>query len=99
MRKKEKHERRYYVNGRWYSPELSTPLCIHKDMFDRTTLYHSPKGAFFTVRESTIDETANDESPKVKVLSKTAARAFMDEHPGGIYAENYNRVFGEPAQG
>ena len=35
----------------------------------------------------------------VEVLGKAAARTFMDEHPAGIIAENYDRAFGEPKEG
>jgi len=97
--KKEKNtESRYYVNGRWYSPELSIPLCRSIEIFEQTTLYQSPNGAFFTLRESTVDGIEID-GPAIKVMSKTVARSFIDNHPTGIYAKNYTRVFGEPAQG
>lgn len=98
MAKTEKRERRYYVGGRWYSPDTSTPLCSYAGIFERVTLYHSPKGAFFTIRESTVNGLGID-GAAAEVLSKTAARSFMDEHADGIYTENYARVFGEPAQG
>ena len=51
MKKDKNTERRYYVNGRWYSPELSIPLCRNIEIFEQTTLYQSPNGAFFTLRE------------------------------------------------
>ena len=62
------------------------------------TLYQSPKGAFFTVRESTVDGLGID-GAAAEVLSKSAARAFMDRHAAGIDIENYNRLLGEPKEG
>lgn len=93
-----KQGRRYYVGGRCYCPDVSTPLCCHKGIFERVTLYQSPKGAFFTVRESTVDGLGID-GAAVEALSRAAARSFMDEHATGIDIENYNKLFGEPKQG
>lgn len=93
-----KQGQRYYVGGRCYCPDVSTPLCCHKGIFEAVTLYQSPNGAFFTVRESTVDGLGID-GAAVEVLSKTAARSFMDRHTAGIEIDNYNRLFGEPKQG
>ena len=57
------------------------------------TLYQTPKGAFFTLRESAVDGVS------VEVLDEVAARSFMDEHAAGIITENYDRIFGEPKEG
>ena len=94
----EGQERRYYIGGRWYSPDISTPLCRYEGIFEQVTLYQSPKGTFFTVRESTVDSLGID-GAAVEVLDKSAALSFMDKHNDGIYTENYIRIFGEPAQG
>lgn len=90
--------RRFYVGGRWYSPDNATPLCRCTDIFERVTLYQTPKGTFFTFRESTVDGLGID-GAAVEVLGKAAARSFMDEHAAGIIVENYNRIFGEPKEG
>lgn len=90
--------RRFYIGGRWYSPDNATPLCCCKDIFEAVTLYQTPKGAFFTFRESTVDGLGID-GAAVEVLSKAAARSFMDEHSAGIIAENYDRAFGEAKEG
>ena len=97
MKSKEKL-RRFYIGGRWYSPDDSTPLCSYDDIFERVTLYQTEKGAFFLFRENTV-ELSGDSGAVVKVLNKTAARSFMDEHAAGIIAENYDRIFGEPKKG
>ncbi len=91
-------QRRFYIGGRWYSPDDATPLCCHSDIFEAVTLYQTSKGAFFTFRESTVDGLGID-GAAVEVLSKAAARSFMDEHAAGIIAENYDRAFGEPKEG
>lgn len=90
--------RRFYVGGRWYSPDNATPICRYADIFERVTLYQTPKGTFFTFRESTVDGLGID-GAAVEVLCNPAARSFMDEHAAGIIAENYNRIFGEPKEG
>lgn len=87
------NQRRYYVGGRWYSPNNATPLCCYEGIFETVTLYQTLKGAFFTVEESAVDGVA------VEVLGKAAARSFMDEHAAGIITENYDRIFGEPKEG
>ena len=91
-------QRRFYVGGLWYSPDNATPLCRCKDIFETVSLYQTPKGAFFIFRKSTVDELGID-GAAVEVLSKAAARSFMDEHTAGIIAENYDRAFGEPKEG
>lgn len=85
--------RRFYIGGRWYSPDNATPLCRDIGIFETVTLYQTPKGAFFTVEESPVD------GETVRVLSEAAARSFMDEHAAGIVTENYDRIFGEPKEG
>lgn len=97
MGDKEK-QRRFYVGGRWYSPDSATPLCCDKGIFERVTLYQTPKGAFFTFRESIVDGLGID-GAAVEVLNKADARSFMDEHAAGIITENYDRIFGEPKEG
>ena len=42
----DKGQRRFYVGGRWYSLDNATPLCRCTDIFERVTLYQTPKGAF-----------------------------------------------------
>ena len=63
------------------------------DFFHSATLYQSQNGRFFVVENDAADTTT------VKVLSKSDAKTFMDEHPAGIFTENYIRVFGQPKQG
>ena len=84
----DKEKRRFYVGGRRYSPDNSTPICRCVDIFERVTLYQTPKGAFFTFRESTVDGLGID-GAAVEVLGKAAARSFMDEHAAGIITANY----------
>ncbi len=91
-------QRRFYTGGRWYSPDDATPLCRQSDIFEAVTLYQTSKGAFFTFRESTVDGLGID-GAAVEVLSKAAARSFMDEHAAGIIVENYDQAFGEPKEG
>ena len=98
MKKTEKQKPCYYVGGRCYCPDMSTPLCHHDGIFECVTLYQSPKGAFFTVRESTVDGLEIENSA-VEVLTKTAAWSFMDKHAAGIGIGNYNRLFGEVKEG
>lgn len=88
----------YYLGGHSYSPDTSTPLCYDMGIFERVTLYKSPKGAFFTIRESNFDDVKID-GAAVEVLSESAAHSFLDEHSAEIIIENYNRVFGKPVQG
>lgn len=97
MGSKEKR-RRFYIGGRWYSPDDATPLCRHSKTFEVVTLYQTSKGAFFAFRESTVDGLGID-GAVVAVLSKAAARSFMNEHAAGIITENYDRIFGEPKEG
>ena len=97
MGDKEKR-RRFYVGGRWYSPDCATPLCRYADIFEAVTLYQTEKGAFFTFRESTVDGLGID-GAAVEVLGKAAARSFMDEHAAGIITATYDRTFGEPKEG
>lgn len=86
-----KGKQRFYIGGKYYSPDEATPLCRHKGIFETVTLYRSPKGAFFTVNESIID----GEAAKAELLNKTAARSFMDRYAAGIIPEHYEQVFGE----
>jgi len=94
----DKGKRRFYIGGRWYSPDNATPLCRCKDIFEAVTLYQTPKGTFFTFRESTVDGLGID-GPAVEVLSKAAARSFMDDHAAGIITANYDAIMGEPKEG
>ena len=80
MKSKEKL-RRFYIGGRWYSPDDSTPLCSYDDIFERVTLYQTEKGAFFMFRENTV-ELSGDSGAVVKVLNKTAARSWTSTPPG-----------------
>ena len=88
----------YYLGGHCYFPDTSTPLCCDTGIFERVTLYKSPKGTFFTIRESNYDNVKID-GAAVEVLSESAAGSFIDEHSAEIIIENYNRVFGKPTQG
>ena len=83
----------FFIGGYSYAVDKSTPLCKCEDFFRSATLYQSPNGRFFVVENDAADTTT------VKVLSKSDAEIFMDEHPAGIFTENYIRVFGQPKQG
>lgn len=87
--------KRFYIGGRYYSPDEATPLCRHKGIFETVTLYQSPRGAFFTVEESIID----GEAAKAELLTKAAARSFMDRYAAGVIPEHYEQIFGEAKQG
>lgn len=72
----------------------SQRLCVGvRIFFHSATLYQSPNGRFFVVENDAADTIT------VKVLSKSDAKTFMDEHPAGIFTENYIRIFGQPKQG
>lgn len=98
MEKNKTQKQVYYLGGYSYSPDTSTPLCCNRGVFECVTLYKSPKGTFFTIRESTVYNVRID-GAAVEVLSESDARSFMDEHAEDIITENYNRIFGKPKQG
>jgi len=98
MEKNKTPKRVYYLGGHCYSPDTSTPLCCNMGIFECVTLYKSPKGTFFAIRESNYDNVKID-GAVVEVLSESAARSFMDEHEAEIITDNYNRIFGKPIQG
>lgn len=83
----------FFIGGYSYTVDKSTPLCRREDFFHSATLYQSPNGRFFVVENDAADTIT------VKVLSKSDAKTFMDEHPAGIFTENYIRIFGQPKQG
>lgn len=91
----DKEKRRFYIGGRYYSPDEATPLCSSKGIFETVTLYKSPQGAFFTVSESVID----GEAEKAELLTENAARSFMDKNAAAVIPENYNKVFEAIEQG
>lgn len=78
------------ISGKRYSTDGAKVLCIAEAMNLKTTLYHTERGAFFTVERS---EFAAD---KWTVLTEDEARAFMDNHPSGIDTAAYIEVFGMP---
>ena len=83
--------KRFYIGGKQYIPEKSTLLCSCTDVLQKSTLYHTAKGALFIVTES--------DGIAVRVVNREEAFAFMDEHPEGIDTDAYDAVFGEPEQG
>lgn len=83
----------FFIGGYSYTVDKSTPLCRREDFFHSATLYQSPNGRFFVVENDAADTIT------VKVLSNSDAKTFMDEHPAGIFTENYIRIFGQPKQG
>ncbi len=83
----------YYIGGKRYSPEESIELCTYDWIVESATLYQSPKGALFIVEKMEWME------PVVRILTRSEAFSFMDNHPAGIVRENYTRTFGEPEPG
>lgn len=83
----------FYINGIAYVVDDSTPLCRYDKILSNVTLYQSPHGNFFTVENNIADDIT------VRPVSKADAVRFMNEHPAGIFAENYIHVFGQPKQG
>lgn len=67
----------FFIGGYSYTVDKSTPLCRREDFFHSATLYQSPNGRFFVVENDAADTIT------VKVLSKSDAKTFMDEHPAG----------------
>ena len=51
-------------------------------------MYHTKKGAFFSVSTPFAEKT------EVKVIDRQAALKILDDNPGGIINENYIKVFG-----
>lgn len=89
-----KNEQGYIIGGKRYTPEKSVVLCRVGDNLETVTLYQTPKGAFFTVREG-----MGQEAPAVDVLDRDGALDFMDAHPAGIDPAAYVKAFGEPVEG
>lgn len=81
----------FYIGKHSYSTGESTLLCTRDNIFSKERLYRTQKGAFFVVEEGL--------APMAKVLTKAAARAFMDENAGGIHKANYDAIFGRPEPG
>ena len=84
---------RYYIGGKQYIPEESTPLCKAAGIMGTTTLYHTEKGAFFIVKEEEASGTT------AELLTEKQAREFMDNHAAAIDTDNYDAIFGEPEKG
>lgn len=71
-------QRRFYVGGRWYSPDSATPLCRYTDIFERVTLYQTPKGTFFTFRESTVDGLGIDGAELAEFMPSMSKKERAD---------------------
>ncbi|MCD8105228.1 MAG: hypothetical protein LUF35_09570 [Lachnospiraceae bacterium] len=100
-KKKETGEERFYIGGRAYVPAEAFLLCVHQNgtmLADISgaseELYLTKQGrTFFKVSRGA---TMNAVEPRVEILSEEAARAFMDQHSGGILTESYDAAFGAP---
>lgn len=87
----------YIINGKLYSIEDSLLLYDGSDGadmdFTKVAMYHTSKGAFFTVKTSPGEKT------EVKIIDQKDALIFLNENPAGIINENYIMVFGKVEKG
>lgn len=84
----------FIVNGKLYSIQDSLLLYDCADMdFTKVAMYHTSKGAFFTVK------TSSGEKTEVKIIDQKDALIFLNKNPAGIINENYIKVFGEVEKG
>ena len=87
----------FIINGKLYSTKDSLLLYDGRNGADidltKVTMYHTSKGAFFTVKTSPGEKT------EVKVIDRNKALIFLNENPAGIINENYIKVFGKVENG
>ena len=78
------NNKEFIINGKLCSTEGSLLLCKSTDAcFGEIAVYHTKKGAFFSVSTPFAEKT------EVKVIDRQAALKI-----GGIINENYIKVFG-----
>ncbi len=88
------NNKEFIINGKLYSTEDSLLLCRAKDACsEEIAVYHTKKGAFFSVRTPLVEKT------EVKVIDRQAALKILGENPDGIINENYIKVFGKVDRG
>lgn len=87
----------FIINGNLYSTEDSLLLydgCDGANIdFTKVMMFHTSKGAFFTVKTSPGEKT------EVKVIDQKDALIFLNKNPAGIVNENYIKVFGKVEKG
>lgn len=88
------NNKEFIINGKLYSTEDSLLLCQSTDAyFGEIAVYHTEKGAFFSVRTPFAEKT------EVKVIDRQTALKILDDNPTGIINENYIKVFGKVEMG
>ncbi len=88
------NNKEFIINGKLYSTEDSLLLCEATDVCSgKIAVYHTQKGAFFSVR------TPFGEKTEVKVIDRQTALKILNENPDGIINENYIKVFGKVERG
>lgn len=84
------NNKEFIINGKLYSTEGSLLLCKSTDTcFGKIEVYHTKKGAFFSVSTPFAEKT------EVKVIDRQTALKILDDNPTGIINENYIKVFGK----
>lgn len=87
----------FIINSKLYSIEDSLLLYDGYDGadmdFTKVAMYHTLKGAFFTIKTSPSEKT------EVKIIDQKDALIFLNENPAGIINENYIKVFGKVEKG
>ena len=84
------NNKEFIINGKLYSTEGSLLLCKSTDAcFGKIEVYHTKKGAFFSVSTPFAEKT------EVKVIDRQTALKILDDNPTGIINENYIKVFGK----
>lgn len=88
------NSKEFIINRKLYSTEDSLLLCQSTDAyFGEIAVYHTEKGAFFSVRTPFAEKT------EVKVIDRQTALKILDDNPTGIINENYIKVFGKVEMG
>ena len=88
------NSKEFIINGKLYSTEDSLLLCQSTDAyFGEIAVYHTEKGAFFSVRTPFAEKT------EVKVIVRQTALKILDDNPTGIINENYIKAFGKVEMG
>lgn len=88
------NNKEFIINGKLYSTEDSLLLCKSTDAcFEEIAVYHTKKGAFFSVRTRLVEKT------EVKVIDRQEALKILNESPDGIINQNYIKVFGKVEMG
>lgn len=88
------NNKEFIINGKLYSTEDSLLLCKAADACSsEIAVYHTKKGAFFSVRTPLAEKT------EVKVIDRQEALRILNENPDSIINENYIKVFGKVERG